>query len=421
MAAPWIALLLAAQLGDAPSPMREVERLHGVLSNRPVEWACTLFEADDGRTFILSTTEEFQLGDRIFVAGTIPTNTAGVCNEVVYPLLDVRFIHPAFAGIGTIVQESGQHRLRTDDGRDYGLRNRRGFAAGARVFVRGWVDATQNPPVIEQNAIGAAVSGFGRFLGSSSTDRRILGEDGATYLLDNLSARFVEQGDLIYFEGIHASGEAVEGGQVQVVRSNGRYAFHATGRIVLENGGKVVNSDQLFFDDTFAASGLDTFAVGEKAFVLGIAPQDYDHGEPRNGRTIRSSRTGPGYSSTGTFQAGGLFVAADQTVLEVDYPGTLPLGTLAYIAGELDTSGPGLPVVRTNIVLFGIDTTGTLEIGFECAPLLIGSGIFFVENEEGIPFHNSARAIGGVSFDAAPCPFAAIVDDELIDLGGGKK
>jgi hypothetical protein len=39
------------------------------------------------------------------------------------------------------------------------------------------------------------VSGFGRFIGTSSNDRRILGEDGVTYRLDGLSARFVEFGD----------------------------------------------------------------------------------------------------------------------------------------------------------------------------------------------------------------------------------
>ena len=70
-----------------------------------------------------------------------------------------------------------------------------------------------------------------------------------------------------------------------------------------------------------------------------------------------------------------------------------------------------------NIVLYAIDTTGTLEIGFECAPLLIGSGVYFVENEEGIPLYNCVRAVGGISFDAAPCPFLAIIDDQLMDLG----
>ena len=404
---------LSVQLAASPTGFVQLQRVHGVLSNRPVEFLCTIFEADDGRNFILGTTGTFQLGDRIYVEGTIPTHTAGVCNEVVYPFLNNTVTRPGFAGTGTLIQQGSVLRLQTDDGRVYALRNQGGFGAGARVYVRGWVATGANPPLIDQNVIGVAVSGFGRYIGTSPTDRRILGEDGITYRLDGLSARFVEFGDHIWFEGIRGS---TSGGTTNVLRSTGRYAFHATGLVVLENGVKVVKSDQLLFDDTFRAPGLDAFALGEKAFVFGIAPEDYDWLEPRNGRTIRSSRTGPGYSSTGTF-SGGLFVASDSTVVQPDFAGTLPPNQLAYIAGELDPTTPGAPTIRSNIVLYAIDTTGTLEIGFECAPLLIGSGIFFVENEEGIPFFNCVHAVGGISFDAAPCPFFALVDDQLTDLG----
>jgi len=398
----------------------EAEGIHGVLSNRPVESLCTIFEADDGRDFILSTTAGFQLGDRIYVEGTIPTGTAGACNEVVYPFLGNTVTRPGFAGIGTLERQGGVVRLRTDDGRVYGLRNRYGFGVGTRVYVRGWVAPNQDPPFIDQNVIGLPVSGFGRFVGTSPGDRRVLGEDGITYRLAGLSARFVEFGDLVYFEGIRGP---VSGGATNVKSSTGRYAFHATGRVVLEDGVQVVKSDQLLFDDTFRAPGLDALAVGEKAFVLGIAPEDYDYLEPRNGRAIRGSRTGLGYSSTGHV-SGHTFVASDSTILELDFGGTLPPGQLAYVAGELDLSDPGTPRVHQNIVLYGIDTTGTLEIGFECAPLLIGSGAYFVEDEEGIPLHHCVHVVGGISFDAAPCPFHAIIDDTLTDLGpcdGGKE
>jgi hypothetical protein len=393
----------------------EARGIHGVLSNRPVESLCTIFEADDGRNFILSTTAGFQLGDRIYVEGTIPSGTAGVCNEVIYPFLNNTVTRPGFAGIGTLERQGGVVRLRTDDGRVYGLRNRFGFGVGvgARVYVRDWVAANQNPPFIDQNVIGVPVSGFGRFIGTSSSDRRVLGEDGVTYRLAGLSARFVEFGDHVYFEGIRGP---VSGGARNVQSSTGRYAFHATGRVVLENSVKVVKSDQLLFDDTFRAPGLDALGVGEKAFVFGIAPEDYDYLEPRNGRTIRDSRTGLGYSSTGLL-SGNTFVASDSTTVEVEFGGTLPPGQLAYIAGELDLSDPGAPLVHHNVVLHGIDTTGTLELGFECAPLLIGSGAYFVEDEEGIPLHHCVHVVGGISFDSAPCPFPAIVDDTLTDLG----
>lgn len=408
--------LLCATVAQLPSispASAQVQRVHGVLSNRPVESFCTIFEADDGRCFILSTTAGFQLGDRIYAEGTVPTTSAGVCNEVVYPFLINTVTRPGFAGIGTVERQGKAYRLRTDDGRLYGLRNGNNFGVGARVYVRGWVATNQNPPLIDQNVIGVPVSGFGRYIGTSFNDRRILGEDGVTYRLDGLSARFVEFGDHIYFEGILGS---ITGGARNVLGSTGRFAFHATGAVVLENGVKVVKSDQLLFDDTFRAPGLDAFAVGVKAFVFGIAPEDYDYLEPRNGREIRASRTGLGYSSTGVF-SGNTFVASDSTMVQVDFGGTLPPGQFAYIAGELDLTNPGMPFVRKNIALYAVDTTGTLEFGFECAPLLIGSGVFFVENEEGIPIHNCVHAVGGVSFDAAPCPFFALIDDQLTDLG----
>jgi len=45
------------------------------------------------------------------------------------------------------------------------------------------------------------------------------------------------------------------------------------------------------------------------------------------------------------------------------------------------------------------------------------NGVFFVEDEEGIPLYNCVHAVGGISFDAAPCPFFALIDDQLTDLG----
>lgn len=408
-----LSLAVIAQLATGRSATAQTQKVHGVLSNRPVDSACTIFEADDGRHFILDTTAGFQLGDRIYAEGTIPNGSAGICNEVPYLQLNNTVTRPGFAGLGTIERTALSFRLRTDDGRLYGLRNRGGFGVGARVYVRGWVSTITNPPLIDENVIGIPVSGFGRYIGAGPNDRRILGENDVTYRLDGLGARFLEYGDHIYFEGIRG---ATIAGATNVSNATGRYAFHATGRVVLENSVKVLKSDQLLSDDTFRAPGLDALPLGTKAFVFGIAPEDYDYLEPRNGRAIRSSRTGLGYSSTGTF-SGGVFVASDSTVVHVDFGGNLPANQFAYVAGELDQSADGPVVLKKNIVLYGVDTTGSLQIGFECAPLLIGSGVYFVENEEAVPFYNCVHVIGGLSFDAAPCPFAAIVDDQLTDLG----
>lgn len=409
-----LSLASIAQLAVASDAAAQVQRVHGVLSNRPVDSACTLFEADDGRSFILDTTASFQLGDRIYVEGTIPNGVAGICNEVAYPMLQNTVTRPAFAGIGTVERTAFTSRLRMDDGRLYGLRNGGAFRAGTRVYVRGWVSTLSSPPLIDENVIGLPVSGFGRYVGTHANDRRVLGENEVTYRLDGIGARFLEYGDLLYFEGIPG---ATVAGATNVSNAAARYAFHATGPVVLENGVKVVKSDQLLFDDTFRAPGLDALPLGTKAFVFGVAPEDYDYLEPRNGRTIRSSRTGLGYSSTGTF-ANGVFVASDSTTVHVDFGGNLPPDQLAYVAGEIDQSVDGPIVLKKNIVLYGVDTTGSLEIGFECAPLILsGAGVYFLENEEGAPFHQCVHVVGGVSFDAAPCPFAAIVDDVLTPLG----
>src|SRR5262249_12225210 len=96
---------LCAQTALTGSGIAQTQRVHGVLSNRPVESFCTIFEADDGRDFILGTTGNFQLGDRIYVEGTIPNGMAGVCNEVAYPFLNNTVTRAGFAGIGTVVRQ----------------------------------------------------------------------------------------------------------------------------------------------------------------------------------------------------------------------------------------------------------------------------------------------------------------------------
>lgn len=412
----FVTVVALVVLAFAAAARGQVHKLHGVLSQANGDFFCVRFDADRGDQWVLSAPlGSFVPGDRVYVEGTAGSTFVN-CNGQVVQRLDTTVLKPGFAGVGTVVRQGNRFRLRTDDGRVYGLSNRGSFPVGSRVYVRGSVNTLSSPSTIENSVIGAAVSGFGRYVGASIADRRVKGFDGVSYTLDGVSAQLVRPGDVVYFEGI--PGKA-SGGVTPITQATCRHAFVGTGPVALENGVKVMKSDQDVFDDTFPAAGLSGFEVGTKVYMRGVAPEDYDSGEPRNGRTIRQAHVGQGYSGVGEM-IDGLFVGLlDGVVLEPEFEGDVPpLGMFTYVYGELDSSAREEVRLVGNEAGIGIRGTGVLEIGFECAPLYIGDfGVFFLESS--VPIGNAVTVVGGLSGTAAPCAFTAIIDAAVTDLGPG--
>lgn len=388
-------------------------KLHGVLVQSPSDPLCLRFEADDGRWFKLNNQGGRVAGDRMYVEGTASGTVFSPCEAFAIPFFNVTFVRPGFAGIGTLVRQGNRTRLQTDDGRVYAVRTLGGFSAGARVYVRGFVNTNQNPPQIDGNVIGAAYSGFGRLTSNVSGDLRWFGDDGIDYRLDALGDAGAAIGSYVYVEGILGAA----GPPRPLTSVTARRAFGQSGRVILNaQSQKVFESAGLVFNDIFSVAGLSGFAVGSKVYVRGQQTVDYDYLEPRNGNSIRRPTVGAGFSGTGTiYPSQSRWVSLDgltQVILEntdafVD-------GDLAYIAGQIASSGPGTVTLSHNQALLGVFIEGELFDGFECTPILIsGSLVFFLENTGGGVAGQGAVAVGGVSDSAAPCPYFTIVDNTI--------
>lgn len=395
----------------SPSPCPVPIAAHGVLVASTRDFICVRFEDDRGFSYILSTQGTAQPGDRIYVEGSVPQNTAGTCENYLVAQINVTVIRPAFAGIGTLVNLSGQTLLQTDDGRLYALQNTGGFALGSRVFTRGWVDTAQDPPRISANDIGAPFAAFGRLMGPPATDKRLLADNGQIYTLDGIGAFDAVATDYMYVEGI-------AGPNNTVTRAGARRAFSTSG-LVIDNGagGKALLADNIIFNDTFAVAGLAPYALGSKVFVRGQAPGDYDYGEPRADQIVRQ----PTVAAAGF--AFGVLNLATRTVTDLD-TGTVfvlentagfPDQEFVYVAGAIGAVGAGTITLSHNLTLIGLELQGNLYAGFECTPLFSpGSGTYFLENNGGFPVGTNVTVRGGIDRRAAPCDFDSFVNNSII-------
>ncbi len=386
--------------------------LHGVLVQSLSDINCLRFEADSGDSFVLTNRGSFVAGDRVYVEGTVPQTTATVCESELTPFITVSLIRPGFAGIGTIVTQSGQKRLQTDDGRLFGLQDNGGFADGARVYTRGSVVTLQSPAVISGNTIGAAYSGFGRLMGTPPGDRRVLGEDGVTYHLDAVGAHNAAASDYVYVEGILGAADPPS-----VTSAAARFAFSTSGDVVSDGaGGKAFQADGVIFNDVFTVAGLSSFPIGAEVYVRGLRTDDYDYQEPRVGNTVRQARVGAGYSALGVLNLGAKTVTNvdNGVVIALENTGPFPDGFFVYVAGELASSGSRKVTLLHNQTLIGLEATGTLQIGFECAPLFVGGGgYYFLENTGGFPFGSTVTVRGGILRSVAPCEFDSFINNTI--------
>lgn len=388
--------------------------LHGVLVQSVSDLFCVRFEADNGDSYVLSNRGSFVAGDRVYVEGTVPQTSASVCENELTPIVTVSLIRPGFAGIGTIVTQSGQKRLQTDDGRVFALQNNGGFADGARVYTRGSVVTVQSPAQIAGNTIGAAFSVFGRLIGTPPGDRRVLGEDGVTYQLDAVGAHNAAASDYVYVEGILSSAADPR----PVTSAAARFAFSTSGDVVSDGaGGKAFQADGVMFNDVFTVAGLSSFPIGAEVYVRGLRTDDYDYQEPRNGNSIRQARVGAGYSALGVLNLAAKTVTNvdNGAIVTLENTGPFPNGFFVYVAGEVASSGAGTVTLRHNQTLIGLELFGTLEVGFECAPLFVGGGgYYFLENTGGFPFGSSVTVRGGIMRKVAPCDFDSFINNTIM-------
>ncbi|HEX8877304.1 MAG TPA: hypothetical protein VF777_11175 [Phycisphaerales bacterium] len=382
---------------------------------------CNTFEADDGRTFILSTQGSFTAGDRVQVDGSYDDTTASLCFNTGGPLINVATIRPAFAGVGTIVVINGQPRFQTDDGRTFSLQNTGGFRAGSRVYVQGTVTTpSRAAALINNTVIGPAFSDFGRITDITPGNIRFTSEAGVVYSLDRFGSvpTFTTLvGDYVFVEGIRA--KAVNG-VIPLSSVTARPAFNASGRVVATPSGLAFEADTLLVAPQFKAAALAGFNPGDKVYLRGRLPDDYDFGEAKPANTIRLSRAGLSYTAIGFLDIPTKTVINidDGTVINIEFVGHPlfnPNGSLVYIAGPIAAQSPGSVTLSHNQTRVGIIAEGLVDFGDFCAPIVRTptGGQLFPRNIAPFGFGSYVRVRGGLTFEVPCIDEAGLVDNTV--------
>lgn len=382
---------------------------------------CNTFEADDGRTFILSTQGGFTAGDRVQVDGSYDDTTASLCFNTGGPFINVSTIRPAFAGVGTIVLINGQPRLQTADGRLYALQNTGGFRAGSPVYVQGTVTSPIRAfPLINNTVIGPAFSDFGRITDITPGNIRFTSEAGLVYSLDRFGSvpTFTTLvGDYVFVEGIRA--KAING-VIPLTSVTARPAFNASGRVVATPGGLAFEADTLLLAPQFTAAALGGFNPGDKVYLRGRLPDDYDFGEPKLANTIRLSRAGLSYTALGFLDIPTKTVINidDGTIINIEFVGHPlfnPNGSLVYIAGPIAAQGPSSVTLSHNQTRVGIIAEGLVDSGDFCAPIVRTptGGQLFPRNIAPFGFGSYVRVRGGLTFEVPCIDEAGLIDNTV--------
>jgi hypothetical protein len=207
-----------------------------------------------------------------------------------------------------------------------------------------------------------------------------------------------------------------------VTSATARFAFSYPGMVEFTGGQNYLRVDGLVFDDVYGAKELAQQVAGTKVYLRGIMPDDFDYNEPKDLHFVRESTAGPGYSAYGSLDLaeGTVTNFSDGTVVTLE--STLategdPLldGQFVYVAGDVVTNDPGAIKLVHNQLRPAFYLTGSLQIGFECAPLFVANtgGYFFVENTGTFQFYDCVTITGALSRTAAPCDFDALVDNMI--------
>lgn len=412
------AALAAFSLGAASSAANAQNvnvSFQGVLVPHP-SGACTMFQADDGNTYMLSNQANFTSGDRVHVAGSYDTFQFGVCLNIAVPRIQVTSITPAFAGVGTLTNINGTVRLVTDDGRTFGLSTTGPYRAGTRVYVQGPVNiGSRTVPIIANSVIGLPFSGFGRITTIAPGNLRFTAENGQVFSLDRPgSIPTVVEGDSIFVEAVRTRSDT---GVLSLTSVTSRPAFQSSGTVVSTPGGPAFQAGAVIFNDVFTASAITGFPVGTRLYLRGRSADDYDYNEVKPPNDIRLSRADFSYTVVGTLNTAAKTVtsAIDGTVVHVQYvgnPALNPNGSTVYAAGPIDTQSPGNVTLYHNEVRIGINLEGTLLNGFGCTPIIHfdGGGYLFPKNNGGLPIDEHVRVVGGYTSED-PCND----EDGLID------
>jgi hypothetical protein len=393
----------------------------GVIVEHPNS-VCSVFEADTGETFTLSSLGGYTHGDRVHVTGTYDTNQFSQCENTGGPTITVSAIQPAFAGVGAISFTKTSTILTTPDNRTYLVPAAGSIRAAGNVYVQGTVTpGSRTLSTINATSVGPGFSGFGRITSFGPGPITFVSEAGATYTLDrpgSIGTQFYEN-DLIFVEGIRGT---TVGGVTPLTSVTARPAFHAKGQVIAHGAGVALDPHTMIFAGPYTATAINSTTIGTSVYVRGRNADDYDYGETKTANFIRESTSGDAYATVGILDVASstVFSLTDGTTVYLECTGNdylTPDGTLVYVAGQVASQTLTTVTYARNEVRIGIMEEGYLYNGFGCTPIIVFNtvGWVFPRNTGGYPVNTHVAVTGGLNLQIPCFDLVGLVDNTIIE------
>ena len=194
------------EIGPAKRPPQEFTGC-GTLQRGPQ--TCFIFEADSGEYYFVENHDGFDVGDRVYVAGTI-VEESEICWPFVGPAIERNTIQECYSGCGVLAHGPQTCTIfHGDDGRGFAVDNLGDFFVGDRVYVSGpiLIDSLACWPAIvdkiEDNSIFECFDDCGVLGRGPQTCATLHADDGRGFLLRNT-------GDFTIGDRVHVIGPIVE-------------------------------------------------------------------------------------------------------------------------------------------------------------------------------------------------------------------
>ena len=385
---------------------------------------CIVHVADDGTIVRPIDLAGVQIGDRVFVSGTINTNTASVCNGTIVPTLINDTIERCVAECGQLVEVGGCLRFDSDRGVSFILENTGTFAAGARVYVHAnGTDGTvrchgEDLPFIRSNLIADCFERTGRIVSQFGCPS-LLTADGSRF--DLLTFGPFAEGDFVSVQG--ALDEEINGGCSQpLVNFNSiKEAFGDAGTLVNDP-----TCGPIFVADTigikFVLDNTGAFQVGDRVVVTGQIDNECSGPSGCATPCLRGNSIGALTTACGSIDFGPaeclVFTPDDGSAsfalefANFSIPGPLFVAGTLEAPGTLCDDGAGTSVMRHNVFLPCVDVCGEFRTGFHCTPLFSADDgeTYWADNRGPYNVDDRVRIRGGLhpGCNSSFCPFTCL-------------
>lgn len=395
---------------------------------------CTLFLTDDGQALPLENYGSANVGDRVWVRGTLVQNSL-VCAGIPQPAIEDNTIGPCFEGCGELaVGPQGCPILRLDNTTFYFLENTANEPFGSRVWVSGCINPHSpiclppGGPAIEDNIIGQCFQDCGVLDLFTPVGCPMLQlDDGSAVILEH--AGEFENHERVWVEGCFTFNSPIcPTNAIPVVLDNRIFGcFEGCGRLV---PGIVCTQFLAEDGNAYALENYGSFGTETEVWVRGglnphsalCPPLPEFPGIEGNtiGRCFRGcGRLGPGPQGCPVFTPDGATHG-----LFIENTGIFPAPARIWVTGCLNPESQlclpfTAPGIEDNRVCACYDGCGRIIQGPGCVLFEDDNKqTFWVENLDGIAVGARVHVNGCLGPQVTPClidvPFPSIQDNLVV-------